>query len=551
MDETSPHSAHNAGATGLSRRRLPWLRSLKARLALGAALLGGGTLLTAAILWIGMEEVATHLDKALAAEARIDAYATLSAQAATYLVIASEAVQSDLPAAAREERIQPISGLLHTTFAALHRDLEHALAKSQTMSLDDQSRYGTQSLGLARMEALLENTTRALAAEGRDSAALRTTIDVFSAGFDPLLAQAVNTELLLRNEILTGLESQRTVLRLTAIAIATLTVLAVAAFYFALIRPQFARLDTLRRAAHQIGQENFAISLPAGDIDEIGDLYAETNRMASALSVRHSAVQAEWLRLNETIARRTEALRTANARLAEIDENRRRFFADVSHELRTPLTVILMEARIGAEGTEDPRSAFATIESRAARLTRRIEDLLRVARSESGRLQLDPQPVLLTRLFDEIQQDVAAEIDSAGMKFVIGTPPPLRLSADANWIRQVLVSLIRNAIRHARPGGRIALSAAYETHSVEISVIDNGNGIAPADQARIFDRFAQGGNGGPQGFGIGLALARWVVEEHGGEIILTSPLPREDALGNGAGTKITVRLPRAKPESNA
>lgn len=514
--------------------------SLRVRLGIGAALLAAGTLLTAAILWYGMGDVARRLEKAIEADARMAAFASLSSQTANFLVVATEAVQRNLPPDVRKERLQPVEDQMRRTFVILQNDVGRAVQEAGDLGIDEQSRIATQSLGLARMSALLENVSRALASESADSASLRASIDIFSTSFDPLLSQAVNTELLFRDAILSSIDDVRNTLRFTAFTIAGLTLLAVALFYFLLIRPLFARLDRLRDAARQIGSENFGIGLPDDETDEIGRLYGETNRMAAALNARREEVQMEWSRLNDTIAERTEELRAANATLSEIDENRRRFFADVSHELRTPLTVILMEAEIGASGSGESRSAFQTIAARAERLTRRIEDLLRVARSETGRLQLDVRTVTLPDLLAEVRAECASEIDNAGMVLNAAVPPDLALEVDPNWIRQVIVGLIRNAIRHARAGGRVDLEAKVTGDCTEISVIDNGPGIAPDDQARVFDRFQQGSSGHPQGFGLGLALARWVVEEHGGEIQIESPTGR-----TGNGTKISVRLPVA------
>lgn len=519
--------------------------SLKTRLGLGAATLGLATVLAAAILWIAMDEVSDRLDKALASETRMDSYATLSNQAASYLVIATETLQTNLPADQRSDRLAPIEERLRRSFTRMQEDVSRAVEDARALGLDEQSRFGTQSLGLARMEALLESTSRALSRDVGDARMLRPHLDAFSTGFDPLLSQAVNNELLFRNSVLSDIETLHERLRLTAIGMAVLAVLAVALYYLLLIRPQFSRLDRLRVAARKIGEEDFEIALPGQDTDEIGQIYGETNRMVAALSARQRDVQDEWARLNETIAERTEALRTANATLAEIDENRRRFFADISHELRTPLTVILMEAQIGAQdGGDGVKNAFSTIETRASRLTRKIDDLLRVARSESGQLRLDCGPVALPGLLADVAAEIRAEVDTAGMTLDLGNAPEVALNADANWLRQVMVSLARNAIRHAREGGALAIGAEVQDAHAVLTVIDSGPGIPKADQAALFDRFTQGsGSTAAQGFGIGLALARWVVTEHGGEISVTSPLPRDEALGTEPGTKIAVRIP--------
>ncbi|WP_299632693.1 HAMP domain-containing sensor histidine kinase [uncultured Roseobacter sp.] len=520
--------------------------SLKLRLAVGAALLGAGTVLTALILSFGLNEVARRLDTALASEIRMARYSSLSTQASTFLVVATEAVQIGQPRDVRADRIAPVTDQMRRTFVQLHKDVAEAVNAAEALGLDEQSRYGTQSLGVARMQAMLEDTEQGLISDIEDPERLRAYLDRFASSFDQLLSQAVNTEVLFRNNILSGIDTLRQRLTLIALSIAAATLLAVTAFYFGLIRPQFRRLDDLHRAAHQIGEGDFSVSLPVTRADEIGRLSAETNRMAAALLARQKEVRMEWGRLNNTIAQRTEELRTANAALAEIDDKRRRFFADISHELRTPLTVILMEAQIGRkEGDPEASAAFATIEARAERLNRRIDDLLRLARSDTGELALDPQTVALPELMQAVQGEIQAEIDSAGMELEIVGMPDIPLHCDPNWVRQVIVSLIRNAIRHTRAGKHLRITPIVAKTYAGVSVTDNGPGITPQDQTKIFDRFVQGSSAtANQGFGVGLALAQWVVEAQQGEINLISPLPRDAAIGTAPGTKISVRLPR-------
>ncbi len=521
--------------------------SLRLKLGLGAALLSLGAIVSAGVLYIGMTQVAERLETALASENRMARYATLATQISTFLVIVTESVQRGLPAAERSDRIAPVVARIEETYALLRSDLETAVLSAQEIGIDQQSRFGTQSLGLARMQALLDSTVEGLGDTSTEPAALRAHIDGFASSIDPLLNQAVNTEVMFRNAALEGIEELRRDLTRAAFLIAGLALLAVLAFHFALVRPQFSRLDRLRTAARQIGAEDYALALPAESNDEIGQLYAETNRMAAALAARHDQIQQDWTRLNEIIDQRTGELRVANLQLAEIDENRRRFFADVSHELRTPLTVILMEAQIGRKGVGDPVTSFTTIEARAARLNRRIDDLLRVARSDSGQLELDLKSVAVADLIRETAAEVDAEIANAGMALTCGESPDLTLTCDPNWLRQILVGLVRNAIRHARTGEAVHLSASAREGVMELAVLDNGPGILDKDQKRVFDRFVQSADtyafSRAEGFGIGLALARWVVEAQRGAISLISPVPRDRALGRAPGTEITIRLP--------
>ncbi|SFK00946.1 sensor histidine kinase [Celeribacter neptunius] len=521
--------------------------SLKARLGIGAGLLGLATLLTAGLLTVGMAQVSKRVEIALASERRLEQYSALSTQVSTYYIVVAELIQSGLSPEARGQRTEVLAATLGQSFATLRAGLDAEVASAARAGLDAQSRRAARSLTIARMEALLETTQSGLTAPTADPVRLRAYLDGFASGIDPLLSEAVNEEKRLRAAILTGIEALRQRLTRLAIGIGVAAVLLSFAFYFRLVRPELRRLDLLRDAAKRIGQEDFSIALPDAGQDEIGQLSTETNRMAQTLATRAGQVAADRAALNETIRQRTEDLRAAKTRLERIDEDRRRFFADISHELRTPLTVILMEAQLGKAGAPEPEQAFATIEERATRLNRRIDDLLRIARSETGQLTLEEQALDLAQLTREATAETRAEIVNAGMELSLSEFEPLPVTGDRNWLRQVIVGLLRNTIRHGRSGGLIRLEARRQGPCCEIAILDNGPGVAPEDQARIFDRFAQGGDGRGashrQGFGLGLALAHWVVAQQGGEIAIESPLPPERALGAGAGSKFTVRMP--------
>lgn len=517
--------------------------SLKARLALGAGLISTVAVLAGALTGVGMARMGAQLDASLVAERRIARYAVLSTQASSFIVVGAEAIQAGLPPGSRADRLAPVADDLSRTFAQMRADLEQAVDEAQALGLDEQSRRATQSIGIARMEALFFNTRDALVSEEAGRERLQGFLDVFSHRFDTLLNAAVIDEIRTREQILARIADLRRLQTVLGIGVSAVAALMLAVFYFGLVRPQLNRLDLARSAARRIGNEDFAVALPEGGNDEIGRLFAETNRTAAALARRQQAVAREWARLNETIEERTEELRAANAALARTDENRRRFFADLSHELRTPLTVILMEAELALKGPGDPRAAFETIEARARRLNRRIDDLLRLAKSESGQIDLASAPVDLARVVAEAVAETGAEMRSAGLDVTVRATGPVPVMGDTNWLRQGVVGLIRNAVRHARAGGRLDLVAGCEGGLGCVRVIDNGPGIPAEDQARVLRRFDRGRNAGGEGFGIGLALIKWVVEQQQGRIDLASPVPAPFRLGDAPGTMIAVSIP--------
>jgi len=518
-------------------------RSLRARFGAGAALIGIVALLSGALTVFGMARVSTQIDASLAAERRIARYAVLSTQVSTFLIVATEAIQAGLSPEMRAERLQPTVEDIRLTFATIRSDVEQAVEEARALGFDEQSRRASRSIGIARMEALFATTQAGLVASAADAQRARGFLDGFSHGFDSLLNGAVAAEIRSRDAILERIDHLRHRLTLLAVSISGLAVVLLVALHFALVRPQMGRLDRVRQAAQRIGREDFSVALADESDDEIGRLFAETNRAAAALARRKDEVEREWARLNDTIADRTEALSAANARLARTDEDRRRFFADISHELRTPLTVILMESEIGPNA-DDPGQSFEVIRARAQRLNRRIDDLLRIARSESGRIDLQQEPLDLDAIAAEALDETRAELRTAGIQAEF-RPGALdaQVMGDRNWLRQVIAGLLLNTARHARDGGRLVLATGCEAGSGCVQVIDAGPGIAAEDRARVFERFDRGGSAAPGGFGIGLALAKWVIEEQGGRIALDSPVPADQRLGEAPGTMLTACLP--------
>jgi len=522
------------------------LTSLRARMLFGAGLIGMVAVLAGALSVLGMIRVGERIEASLAAERRISRYSVLSTQASSFIVVAAEAIQSGASPQGRADRLGPVGDDLTRTFGGIRRDLQAAVAEAADLGLDEQSRRATQSLAIARMEALFSSTRQGLLSDTRDPERLHGFLDAFSQSFDPLLNAAVTDEIRTRDQIMLRIEELRHALIWSAVGVSALAAVLIVVFQFGLVRPLVQRLDLARRAARRIGDEDFSVALPERGRDEIGQLFAETNRTAAALARRRQEVMAEWDRLNDTIAARTEALREANAALARTDENRRRFFADISHELRTPLTVILMEAELGAKGAGDPAEAFGVIEGRARRLNRRIDDLLRIARSESGQIELRRAPVALDGLVEEAVAETAAETQNAGLRVEVAAETDTCVKGDANWLRQVIVGLIQNVVRHAATGVRLSIMTGGEEGFGCVHVIDNGPGIVGSDQARVFARFDRGQDAAPGGFGIGLTLARWVVEKQGGTITLTSPVPAAFRLGDAPGTMMSVRIPLAE-----
>ena len=168
------------------------------------------------------------------------------------------------------------------------------------------------------------------------------------------------------------------------------------------------------------------------------------------------------------------------------------------------------------------RRSFETILKRVLELRRRVDDMLRVARSESGRLDLQRGPVDLYEIAAVAVDSEARLAARRGLKLQLETgTASLPMAGDRDWLRQILSGLIANAIKHSPERGLVTVRCGNDGSSGWVEVEDDGPGLPDDHMERVFARFERGpGEADTEGFGIGLHLARWVVEEHGGSIAL-------------------------------
>ncbi|HEY7137102.1 MAG TPA: ATP-binding protein [Acidimicrobiia bacterium] len=216
-----------------------------------------------------------------------------------------------------------------------------------------------------------------------------------------------------------------------------------------------------------------------------------------------------------------QAFNKMSAELAETDRVRRDLVANVSHELRTPITALQAALENIIDGVEpaDP-DTLRTMLAQVERLGRLVQQLLDLSRLESGSLPLerrefDVEPMLrhAVRETELRSPDVTLYVDVE--------PPDLVLDADPERLHQVVANLVENALRHSPSGGTVSVAARPVRDAVQFEVSDDGPGIPDADNRRVFERFyradtSRSSNNG--GAGLGLAIAQWIVDLHGGEI---------------------------------
>ncbi|GLK55521.1 signal transduction histidine kinase [Methylopila capsulata] len=523
-------------------------RSLRVRMAL---LLATAVLTTAAAglaVALTFKVADDHVEELASAQRRLELLSAISGRVGDYALVALQTTESQ----GQPDRLSLPRKRVQETFVRLDEELARAVARARdeqgATMVAARSRVFAQMRG--RFDFLdrqaLQSIRDARDGQGGNVERLRVALDSFAASFGPGLSQAIGEERATAREAEAAMAGLRSALVPGAAIAAGLAALLAFVLYRAIARPLVSRISDVAAAAGEIARGESGIRLKVRGHDELSLAMMRFNRMAAQLARRERRLIEAQARLQEIVDERTAELRGANERLTDADRARRRFFTDVSHELRTPLTVILGEADVTLRtkgGVEDLTAALTKIRGRAKGLHRRVEDLLRVARSESGQLELELEPLSVNDLITTARASLEPSARARGVALAAELPLfDLQVEADADWLRQVVEALIANALRHTAYGGTVRLIGGIDSDgAVTIAVSDDGEGIPADDLPHVFERFYRGGSEREgSGFGIGLALARWVVERHQGTITIDS---RTASPGRASGTTVLIRLP--------
>ncbi len=224
-------------------------------------------------------------------------------------------------------------------------------------------------------------------------------------------------------------------------------------------------------------------------------------------------------------------------RLESLFTSQQRFLADVSHELRTPLTVIKGNVDLMRRVKEADEESLSSIDQEAGRLTRLVGGLLMLAQAESGKLTLNFAPVELDLLLTEVFTEMCV-LAGSKVHVHLNDIDQVMVTGDRDRLKQVLLNLVANAIQYTPLGGDIFLSLSRLGEQARIIVRDTGPGIPAKDLPHIFDRFYRAEKSRTRsktsGFGLGLSIAHWIVEHHGGQIKVESK--------EGKGTTFVIWL---------
>lgn len=245
----------------------------------------------------------------------------------------------------------------------------------------------------------------------------------------------------------------------------------------------------------------------------------------------------------DEIGRLIQSFNQTLERLENLFTSQRRLLADVSHELRTPLTVIKGNVDLMRRMKQLDDESLSSIDQEAGRLTRLVGGLLLLAQAESGKLSLDMKPIELDTLLLEVFQEMRV-LAGGKVKMKMGDIDQAMVQGDRDRLKQVLLNLVGNAIQYTPSGGEVITSLAKIGEQVRIIVRDTGPGIPAEDLPFIFERFYRAEKSRTRskstGFGLGLSIAQWIVENHGGTVEVES---RE-----GQGTTFAIWLPLLRGE---
>jgi signal transduction histidine kinase len=286
---------------------------------------------------------------------------------------------------------------------------------------------------------------------------------------------------------------------LLAGGVLVLTLLLCALLAATIVRP----LRRLSAAALRAGEGDLTARVPEGRRDEIGRLARAFNQMAD--------------------------------RRQQLEQARRRMVSDVSHELRTPLANVRGWVEAAQDGVVEPDGELlASLHEESLHLQRLVDDLHDLSLGDAGELRLEPEPIELHELLDQVATSFRATAQAHGLALVVACDPGATVLADPLRLRQAVANLVANAVRHTPRGGRVVLAGTPDG----ITVSDDGEGIPAEELPHVFERFRRvdpSRSRATGGSGLGLAIVRQLVEAHGGTVAVTSR--------PGGGTEVSLHLP--------
>jgi len=378
----------------------------------------------------------------------------------------------------------------------------------------------------------------------------QTVLPIFQQSFNSIIQDAIQDERGEVQDVIEQMESAKKQLIVSGLLVLlfqfSACLLVIYVLYFFLIRP----LTVLIKDINALGRYQLDHHIHRQAHDEIGLLCVHIHRMATRLRQSKHKLSQLNQNLEEKVKERTISLTKSNLLLQKINDSRQRFFSDVSHELRTPLTTIIGEADVSLrtdliQKNTETNNSLNTILVQATFMERRIKDLLMIVKADNGCLTLKRSPLFLEEvvLNAVFRVQGLAKVNNIQLNCNIAGEEACRTYGEADWLAQALVTILDNAIKFSPSQSVVEISLRQKGTQAVIFIQDQGTGIDTDDLPHIFDRFYQTPKGQRRGgTGLGLAVAKWIVNEHGGRIYAQNI--------KNSGVRIELLLP-LEEEGNA
>jgi signal transduction histidine kinase len=396
------------------------------------------------------------------------------------------------------------------------------------------SEYRFEEVERLRLQGKLTTAVQALA---------KFTEEEIDGKFQPLIDAAIEAEREKAKKAKQELEVLVERSRWTAILASLTAALFSLASGILLLRAFKKPIEALMKGTDEIASGNLEYRIALDSRDEFAYLASHFNQMAKELEVQQDKLREGRAVLEKRVAERTSELNLLNQELKRMDNARREFLADISHELRTPITVIRGEAEVTLRGqdrdADEYKDALQRIVELSMQLGKYVNDLLFLARADTANLQFEWNKVDLADLVASSVEDFQVMAEEYSISVSLDAPTaPLWVRGDKQRLRQVLFILGENACRYSKPLGHIAVALWRDGKQACFSLTDQGIGIPAEDLERIFERHFRSSNAQhsrDDGSGLGLPMAKSILQAHGGQIAVRSV--------ENSGSTFTVTLP--------
>lgn len=524
--------------------------SIKSRILLSQLIVVGSVLAMAIAVYAAIRSTEYYLERVEWANHQFEAVTALTVNANRYseqiaeFLLIGEPERPDYESARAE---------LETGFDRLEQ-----LTRGEAEFLQRNTAFedeGDEIFRITRMRALYQEIVNATARaiELRDQGRLDDAIIVFrreienrfDAEFENILEAARRDE---GEEVLRSEDQADELWRRLTWMIVVMALIAAAASIvaaFLLTRSLMRPIRLLTQGTEAISRGELEHRIDYDSEDELGGLVRHFNDMAAKREEQRAQLMRAHANLERQVAERTKELADVNQRLTELDRMRVQFLADISHELRTPLTALRGEAEIPLRHGPKPetvyRDALGRIVTQSLEMSRLVDDLVFLSRSETDTIRFEPSRTNLVNVLSDAVHE--GELLARSKDISIEAqyrPDPVWITADAQRLKQALMILLDNAIKYSPKGSSVTLSMAIASGHAGIIIHDEGGGIPAEELPKVFERFYRGRNVAAShqpGSGLGLSIAKWLVEKHSGKIAVTSEA--------GSFTEVRIRIPLA------